>query len=416
MNGQQRTARPLTFALAIAAVPSLLGQCGGSSPRTSVDAGSDGDDRETGNPGADAANALDSEDGQPEAGSPSADDGSQADAPGGGAFVLRPEWSGPCVGSPGAIDVNLGNSPESFVRAAYCQIHGSEPAAATVTQWAGQLRTAGYVRRIDVVRTLCNEQNRTCTLTYSNPWLTDVPRTATCLRKGTRDVGAVMMFFFNCPNMPNCQMDWANTHAWGMSALDPIYGFGSSAAGYYAPTNVGFWMRELLDARFAGLEFVLPNVYGFDIQPSTGQLQNLEAALTAIDAMGAGIRVGLFADTWAWGKAPGGPLMNPAPDLSMTESAAQRIYDVQWKPFFQGISKTHWYTVDGAPLIYFYNAGSLQPTSGASAVLARAERGETQNVTMALTSTARSGSTKTRAQAKSCLQALQVIASDASAV
>jgi hypothetical protein len=63
--------------------------------------------------------------------------------------------------------------------------------------------------------------------------------------------------------------------------------------------------------------------------------------------------------------------MNPAPSLDDTETAAQRIYAVQWKPFFQGIAQRHWYTVQGAPLIYFYNAGTLQPASGASAVIAR---------------------------------------------
>jgi hypothetical protein len=81
--------------------------------------------------------------------------------------------------------------------------------------------------------------------------------------------------------------------------------------------------------------------------------------------------VGLFNDTWAWGKQVGGALMNPAPNLSDTETSAQRIYAVQWKPFFTAISKPHWYTVNGAPLIYFYNAGTLAPASGTSAVIAR---------------------------------------------
>jgi hypothetical protein len=63
--------------------------------------------------------------------------------------------------------------------------------------------------------------------------------------------------------------------------------------------------------------------------------------------------------------------MNPAPNLADTENAAQQIYAVQWKTFFQGISMKHWYTVGGAPLIYFYNSGTLQPASGMSAVIAR---------------------------------------------
>jgi Domain of unknown function (DUF5010) len=285
-------------------------------------------------------------------------------------FTLGPEWTGPCQASSGAIDVNLGNSPESFVEAAYCQINGSEPPAATIASWAMQLRTVSYVRRIDVVRTLCQEANNPCALAYSDPWLNDPPLTATCARKTSRDVGAVMMFFFGCPGGTNCGLDWANTHAFGMVDPDPIYGPSPSTTGYYAPGNTGFWLRELLDARYAGLQFMLPNVYGYDIQPSTGEAQALEAALLQIDAMGGGMRVGLFNDTWAWGEPAGGTLMNPAPSLSDTDDAAQRIYAVEWKPFFSAVSPPHWYTVNGAPLIYFYNAGTLVPTSGASAVIA----------------------------------------------
>jgi Domain of unknown function (DUF5010) len=289
----------------------------------------------------------------------------------GNGYTLRPEWTGPCAETDGVIDVNLGNSPESFVTAAYCQISGTMPPLATVNTWVNQLLTVSYVRRVDVVRTLCQQANKTCGLFYSNPWSTEELPTDTCARKTTRDVGAVMMFFFDCPGGTNCGMDWANTHAWGMPQPDPTYASGPDAMGLYTPSNEGFWLRELLDARHAGLQFVAPNVYGFDIQPSTGELANLESALDAIDAMGGGMQVALFNDTWAWGNPAGGTLQNPAPSLSDTEDAAQRIYAVQWKPFYQGISKPHWYTVDGAPLIYFYNAGTLVPTSGASAVIAR---------------------------------------------
>jgi hypothetical protein len=286
-------------------------------------------------------------------------------------FDLVPEWSGPCHAATGAINVNLGNAPEAFVRAAYCQINGTDAPAATVSDWANQLRTS-YVRRVDVVRALCQQANNACTLEYSSPWKTDPPLVAPCTRKTTRDVGAVMMFFFTCPGATNCAMDWANTHAYGMRAPDPIYGTADAASGYYAPDNEGFWIRELLDARYAGLQLVLPNVYGFDIQAGQAAIPNLEAALSAIDAMGGGgMKVGLFNDTWAWGEAAGGTLMNPAPDLSNTEDAAQRIYAVEWKPFFSGVTKSHWYTVNGAPLIVFYNAGTLKPATGASAVIAR---------------------------------------------
>jgi hypothetical protein len=290
---------------------------------------------------------------------------------GGSAFTLRAEWTGPCQAASGAVDVNLGNSPEAFVTAAFCQINGSEPSTSVISNWANQLRTVSYVRRIDVVRTLCQQAGKTCSLQYSDPWLNDPPLTKTCARSGSRDVGAVLMFFFGCPGQNNCGMDWANTHAFGMSGPSPIYGFGAADQGYYNPSNAGFWLRELLDARYAGLQFMMPNVYGFDIQPSTGEAQNLESALTTLDGMGGGVQVGLFNDTWAWGEAAGGTLMNPAPSLSDTATAAQRIYDVEWKPFFTAVSKPHWYLVNGQPLIYFYNAGTLSPVSGASAVIAQ---------------------------------------------
>jgi uncharacterized protein DUF5010 len=289
----------------------------------------------------------------------------------GSAYTLNPEWNGPCAPSEGDIDVNLGNSPESFVAAAYCQINGVMPSSDVIGDWANQLRTVSYVRRVDVVRTFCQQAGKTCGLFYSNPWATEVLPTTTCARTTTRDVGAVMMFFFNCPGGTNCTMDWANTHAWGMLGADATYASGSDPTGFYTPSNVGFWLRELRDARSAGLQFVLPNVYGYDIQPSTGELANLDSALDTIASMGGGMQVGLFNDTWAWGNPAGGSLQNPAPSLSDTEDAAQRIYAVQWKPFFQGISKSNWYTVNGAPLIYFYNAGTLTPASGASAVIAR---------------------------------------------
>ena len=333
-------------------------------PRRDANAGEGGSlhDSSTADATADAKQAAEASQGGGDA-SPLDDAGSP--------FTLRPEWTGPCQASTGSIDVDLGNSPEAFVTAAACQITGVAPSSATVASWANQLRTVSYVRRIDVVRTLCQQANKTCTLAYSDPWLNDPALTATCTRKTTRDIGTVMMFFFTCPGTTNCSADWANTHAYGMGTADPIYGYGANGTGYYDPTNVGFWFRELLDARYAGLQFVLPNVYGPDVQSGTGEVQNLEAALTAIDAMGGGIKVGLYNDTWAWGNPAGGTLMNPAPDLSDTNAAAQQIYDVQWKPFFSGLSPQHWYTVNGAPLIYFYNAGTLTPITGASAVIAQ---------------------------------------------
>jgi hypothetical protein len=279
-------------------------------------------------------------------------------------FQLRPEFAGPCAKAASLIDVNLGNRPEDFVRAAYCQVNGAEPAADVVTRWADQLRTVESVRRIDVVRTFCNDATRACRFTYSNPWQADIPLLPTCTRKTTRDLGAVLMYFSDCPTGVNCGMDWANTHAHGMTAAHPLFAFGAGAANFYNGKNSGYWYRQLLEAQWAGLQFFLLNTYG----PDLNLIPNLQQALTQA---GPGVKIGLFDDPWAWGQPSSPTAFRTRPVLSDTEAAAQAIYTAKWKPFFTRIDKMFWYTVQGRPLIYFYNSGTLKPTSTSAAVVAR---------------------------------------------
>ncbi len=194
-------------------------------------------------------------------------------------FALKPEWQGPCARAE-TVDVNLGNAPEVFVKAAYCQITGKPPPANVVEQWATRLKEDAHVRRIDVVRSLAAEQKAKIKLAYSDPWqsqpdLVDVP-----VRQATRDIGAVCMFFFGCPGETNCGMDWANTHAAGMKTPHPLLGMEPGQSGLYSPDNPGFWRRELLDARFAGLQFLMLNTYGPDIED--GKLAPLAKALDSI--------------------------------------------------------------------------------------------------------------------------------------
>jgi hypothetical protein len=284
-------------------------------------------------------------------------------------FQLRPEFTGACTATQSEIDVNLGNSPEAFVRAAYCQVNGSEPPADTVTQWAQLLRTVEYVRRVDVVRSFCSSAKRACALAYTDPWQVDLPLAPTCTRKGTRDLGAVLMFFSDCPRGVNCGMDWANTHASGMSAPHALYGFDSSAMNYYNPRNAGWWYRELQDAAWAGLQFFLLNTYGPDLGGSPDQIAMLGEALAK--AGPGGVKVALFDDPWAWGQTSSPPPFKTRPNMSDTEGAAQAIYTAKWKPFYSRIDKQYWYTFRGQPFIYFYNAGTLNPLNVSAAVVAR---------------------------------------------
>ncbi|HEY1536407.1 MAG TPA: DUF5010 domain-containing protein [Polyangiaceae bacterium] len=281
-------------------------------------------------------------------------------------FELRPDFDvSTCAKAP-RIDVNLGNTTDSFVTAAYCQINGTPPPANVKAQWVTQLTTVSYVRRIDVVLSLCKAASVNCSLNYSDPWLTQADLTEPCMRSGMRDVGAVLMFFNDCPGGVNCTMDWANTHAEGMAAASALLSFGAVPSGVYAPKNPGFWRRELLDAAYAGVQFFLLNTYGPDLSASVDPLAELDQALTDTKSV---VKIGLFDDTSTWGRASG--VFAKAPDLSNAMAAAQTIFDAKWKPFFSRVKKANWYLYNGRPLIYFYNAGTLTPANQSAAVVAQ---------------------------------------------
>jgi hypothetical protein len=293
-----------------------------------------------------------------------------------GPFKLKPEWSGPCQRTD-KVDVNLGHAPEVFVRAAHCQVAGSEPSAAFVKDWAGRLKKPSKApRRIDVILSLCKENNRKCACTddkckselvYSEPWATNPDLLGEApVKKAKRDIGAVFMFFFNCPGEVNCKMDWANTHAPGMDQKHPLLGFGSEQSGYYSPKEPGFWRRELVDAKYAGLDFLLLNTYGPDIEDN--KLKPLTEALASLEDP---VKIAFFDDTWTWGEPWFSDFWKQKPDLNDPEKASALIYDAKWKPFFSQIDKKHWYRFKGRPFIYFYNGGKLNPRGRSSATIAR---------------------------------------------
>ena len=281
------------------------------------------------------------------------------------AFRLRAEWTGPCLRRP-RVDVNLGNRPEAFIRAATCQVTGREAKPTSVTQWAAALHGAEGPRREDVVRAICATAHRDCRLDWSDPWIYGaVVEPKICIKRYRRDIGAVMMFFFHCPDARvNCALDWSDNHVRGMNRADASLGWGAARDGYYNPRNPGFWRHELRDAQAAGLQFLLPNVYG----PDMAQIDGLVAAL---NGKRADLKVGLFDDSWAWGHASFGSPWATAPDLSQTESAAQTLYRAKWKPYFAKVPPQDWYRIDNRPVIYLYNAGTLRPLETSAAVVAR---------------------------------------------
>jgi hypothetical protein len=280
-------------------------------------------------------------------------------------FKLKAEWNGPCARAE-TVDVNLGGPPAAFVRAAHCQITGQEPPAALVTKWTERMRDDYYVRRIDVVRSLCAASKRACKLAYSDPWVEEPDLGGPPERHTKREIGAVLMFFFDCPGKTNCSMDWANTHAPGMDGPVPSLGMKPGESAPFHPSQPGFWRRELSDAKYAGLSFLMPNAYGPDMED--GKLKPLSDALKSMDDP---IKLALFDDTWTWGQSEFSDFWKHKPDLADADAAAKTIYEHKWKPFFSQIDKKYWYRFHGRPFIYFYNAGTLEPRGRSAPVIAK---------------------------------------------
>ena len=280
-------------------------------------------------------------------------------------YILRAEWTGPCRRA-ARVDVNLGNGADAFVRAASCQISGTMPDAMVLQTLTQALRLDDRTRRIDVVQHLCAEAHRACDLVYSDPWTGGPdPTPAPCDKRFKRDIGAVVMFFFHCPDGVNCSADWASNHVRGMHKPDRQLAWGGHKTGYYVATQPGFWRHELRATRRAGLQYILPNLYGPDMT-ANGEIDTLVQALNKAHDP---VKIGLFDDSWAWGEAKFGPPWSSAPDLSDTRQAATTLYESKWRPYFRKIPTRYWYRIDNRPVIYFYNAGTLHPASKSAAVL-----------------------------------------------
>jgi hypothetical protein len=149
-----------------------------------------------------------------------------------------------------------------------------------------------------------------------------------------------------------------------MDVKSPLLAFGDTKEDFYSPLRAGFWRRELMDAKYAGLDFLLPNTYGPDIED--GKLGPLEDALESLEDP---VKIGFFDDTWTWGQPYFSEFWKTKPDLNDPEKAAELIYEHKWKAFFSQIKPKYWYRFKGRPFIYFYNAGSLNPRSKTGAVV-----------------------------------------------
>ena len=291
-------------------------------------------------------------------------------------FILKPEWSPeqmPADFTPGTlVDINLGHSPENFVQAVCFQLTGNLLVEEEVKIWTSQMEQNPKLRRIDIAVKIAEALGLNPKYTYSDPWVTQPHFMTTPDKKVKRDLGAVFMYFFNCPGGVNGKMSWANNHAPGMDKPSDFYKVTPECNGYYTPkNNSGFWYSELLDARYAGLQFVLLNTYGHDL--SNGSMEMLNIALQEIDKLNLDktVKIGLFDDTWSWGKPYFAKVWENIPDMNNVEEAAHLIFDNKWKPFFKNVPRKHWYLYKDRPLVYFYNGGTVKNKNNSAPVMKR---------------------------------------------
>lgn len=280
-------------------------------------------------------------------------------------FTLKSEVDLAAVDYSQTIDLNLGHTPENFVRAIWKQLTGEDPGGPWVANHASKLGTKDFPRRIDLALLLAEEAGEDSPQwIYSDPWQAQIPLVGSPVKTIERDVGAVFMFFFTSPNKPNGGTGWANNHAPGMLTPDPTLNLKGQAVtahdGYFHSENAAFWYRELRDARYAGLDFVLPNIYGPDLHD-----RNMEALRIALRKLRGEdgddvIKLGMFDDTWTWGQPWFGPFWEQKPDCNDAEATAKLLYEAKWKVFFKALPREHWYLIDGRPMIYFYNSNTLQ--------------------------------------------------------
>ena len=258
--------------------------------------------------------------------------------PGNGArpFVLRPDWNG-LVQQREVVDVNLGHTPESFVRAAHAQITGQAAPEAQVKRWARELRENPRLRRVDLVRLLAKESDRfgpagrgaptPLQLCYGDPWQAHPQLLGAPERRTKREVGAILV--------AEPAPEHASTHALAMD-----------------------WRRELTDAKWAGLDFLLLSAPGVGLPP--GQP---EALVQALSGLGDPVKLALL-------------------DRCESAASARTLYEAKWQPFFRQVSRLHWYRFKGKPLIYFHDASAREPRASSELLaqlkqLFEAEFGET---------------------------------------
>ena len=298
-------------------------------------------------------------------------------------FSLNPEPAPDSLTVTRKVDVNLGESPQAFVTALWRQLTGETPPPDWVEKNAAKLGSPVARRRIDLALQVAAEAKVSPEWVYSDPWTAQVRLNGAPEKKVKRDVGAVFMFFFTSPKAPNGGPGWANNHVPGMLTpseqlrfdLSPANGEVAAAArlGYYQSQNPGFWYQELNDARYAGLDFLLLNTYGPDLDAPN--VIALGAALERIESengVGSAIKLALFDDTWTWGEPYFGPFWQKSPDCTAADRTALLLYEAKWRPFFQGVPKKNWYLINGRPFITFYNCDKLLHSEAfASEVLPR---------------------------------------------
>jgi hypothetical protein len=172
------------------------------------------------------------------------------------------------------------------IKAAYCQVFGSYPAASDFTYWTNRFQSDNKLRRIDMYREI---QGRLACV--EGTWVDSQIDLGsfTCSRKpeaARRDIGSLLMFNHQCiiPHQDNCHFDRMNNHFNGIKVGSNVYG--NTIYDFLNPT---WWLNQFKDAKYAGLQFFALNVYGPDILSNPSVLGYINSASTAT-----GVKVAYF--------------------------------------------------------------------------------------------------------------------------
>ncbi len=178
-----------------------------------------------------------------------------------------------------------------------------------------------------------------------------------------RHVGTFFFYWHDCPER-NCDPSSVPTLAPGWT--EPLVDDPDPTDGvYYSSLNLEWYVRELLDMRRAGVEWVFPVSWG-DYPAPWFRTEVLTRLVEANRRLGVPLKIGLFDDSTSEASEYNDRADDGAVNASRYESldplplsdpiSGYYVYDLKIKPFFRLVPREMWATIQGRPVIVVYVA------------------------------------------------------------